>query len=194
MDDDFDEYYRVADLHSKKPMYIPEKSELLNYADDDYFEKTPQSNALTEFFHNKMGMDMERAQELTEECQICIACAFIPIESPMEAVFNDFERMKIKFTKMQLDEFRRLLCGLINNTRLPCNRGFTPNELANRFGMGQINSVAAVSAANRDIGLTFREIGLAAVQSTFVREGEKIGRNDPCPCGSGKKYKKCCGR
>ncbi|UCC66435.1 MAG: preprotein translocase subunit SecA [Deltaproteobacteria bacterium] len=26
------------------------------------------------------------------------------------------------------------------------------------------------------------------------REGKKIGRNDPCPCGSGKKYKKCCGR
>jgi len=28
---------------------------------------------------------------------------------------------------------------------------------------------------------------------TFVREGPKIGRNDPCPCGSGKKWKKCCG-
>ncbi|HDS00533.1 MAG TPA: preprotein translocase subunit SecA [candidate division Zixibacteria bacterium] len=28
----------------------------------------------------------------------------------------------------------------------------------------------------------------------FKREGKKIGRNDPCPCGSGKKYKKCCGR
>lgn len=27
-----------------------------------------------------------------------------------------------------------------------------------------------------------------------VRVGDKIGRNDPCPCGSGKKYKKCCGR
>jgi preprotein translocase subunit SecA len=26
-----------------------------------------------------------------------------------------------------------------------------------------------------------------------VRSGDKIGRNDPCPCGSGKKYKKCCG-
>ncbi|MEK6790239.1 MAG: preprotein translocase subunit SecA [Deltaproteobacteria bacterium] len=26
-----------------------------------------------------------------------------------------------------------------------------------------------------------------------VRHGDKIGRNDPCPCGSGKKYKKCCG-
>jgi preprotein translocase subunit SecA len=26
-----------------------------------------------------------------------------------------------------------------------------------------------------------------------VRQGKKVGRNDPCPCGSGKKYKKCCG-
>jgi preprotein translocase subunit SecA len=26
------------------------------------------------------------------------------------------------------------------------------------------------------------------------QKGGKIGRNDPCPCGSGKKYKKCCGR
>lgn len=29
---------------------------------------------------------------------------------------------------------------------------------------------------------------------TVVRTGPKIGRNDPCPCGSGKKYKQCCGR
>ena len=27
-----------------------------------------------------------------------------------------------------------------------------------------------------------------------VHVGEKIGRNDPCPCGSGKKYKNCCGK
>jgi uncharacterized protein YecA (UPF0149 family) len=26
------------------------------------------------------------------------------------------------------------------------------------------------------------------------RDAPKVGRNDPCPCGSGKKYKKCCGR
>lgn len=29
-------------------------------------------------------------------------------------------------------------------------------------------------------------------EDTYVREEPKIGRNDPCPCGSGKKYKKCC--
>ena len=28
----------------------------------------------------------------------------------------------------------------------------------------------------------------------FVRSTPKVGRNDPCPCGSGKKHKKCCGR
>ncbi|MDB5867114.1 MAG: preprotein translocase, SecA subunit, partial [Betaproteobacteria bacterium] len=28
----------------------------------------------------------------------------------------------------------------------------------------------------------------------FVRGGEKVGRNDPCPCGSGKKYKHCHGK
>jgi uncharacterized protein YchJ len=27
---------------------------------------------------------------------------------------------------------------------------------------------------------------------TFMRSGPKVGRNDACPCGSGKKYKKCC--
>lgn len=31
-------------------------------------------------------------------------------------------------------------------------------------------------------------------QEPFVREEAKVGRNDPCPCGSGKKYKKCCGK
>ncbi len=31
-------------------------------------------------------------------------------------------------------------------------------------------------------------------QSGTIRKEKKIGRNDPCPCGSGKKYKKCCGK
>ena len=33
-----------------------------------------------------------------------------------------------------------------------------------------------------------------AKQKPVTNDGEKIGRNDPCPCGSGKKYKNCCGR
>ena len=33
-----------------------------------------------------------------------------------------------------------------------------------------------------------------AKKANTVVKGKKIGRNDPCPCGSGKKYKKCCGK
>jgi preprotein translocase subunit SecA len=34
----------------------------------------------------------------------------------------------------------------------------------------------------------------AAPEQPFVRDGKKVGRNEPCPCGSGKKYKQCHGR
>ena len=36
--------------------------------------------------------------------------------------------------------------------------------------------------------------GKAATPQQYVRSEPKIGRNDPCACGSGKKYKKCCGK
>jgi len=44
--------------------------------------------------------------------------------------------------------------------------------------------------------LTFSggEGGAPAKKKPAKRNGKKIGRNAPCPCGSGKKYKKCCGR
>jgi len=39
-----------------------------------------------------------------------------------------------------------------------------------------------------------KELYKAQKASGTVRKPRKIGRNDPCPCGSGKKYKFCCGR
>ena len=38
----------------------------------------------------------------------------------------------------------------------------------------------------------FDFVGQSGIEQV-VRNGPKIGRNDPCPCGSGKKFKKCCG-
>lgn len=35
--------------------------------------------------------------------------------------------------------------------------------------------------------------GVALRPEAYRRQAPKVGRNDPCPCGSGKKYKKCCG-
>lgn len=39
-----------------------------------------------------------------------------------------------------------------------------------------------------------KELYLEAKKMNTIVKGPKIGRNDPCPCGSGKKYKFCCGR
>ena len=36
--------------------------------------------------------------------------------------------------------------------------------------------------------------GEMIAEKPYRREEPKVGRNDPCPCGSGKKYKKCCGK
>jgi preprotein translocase subunit SecA len=38
------------------------------------------------------------------------------------------------------------------------------------------------------------EEGQQATPDTFVRQERKVGRNEPCPCGSGKKFKQCCGK
>ena len=62
-----------------------------------------------------------------------------------------------------------------------------------------------VSLVRRACGLSRKAIakGIREIQDGEVREApkqkpiindDKIGRNDPCPCGSGKKYKKCCGK
>ncbi len=42
-------------------------------------------------------------------------------------------------------------------------------------------------------GRWYLEDGVPVRQEPVRREGPRIGRNDPCPCGSGKKFKKCCG-
>lgn len=41
---------------------------------------------------------------------------------------------------------------------------------------------------------TQKQLYLEQKKSGTVVVGKKVGRNDPCPCGSGKKYKHCCGR
>jgi len=38
-----------------------------------------------------------------------------------------------------------------------------------------------------------KKMSLEQKKSNTIIKEEKVGRNDPCPCGSGKKYKKCCG-
>jgi preprotein translocase subunit SecA len=59
------------------------------------------------------------------------------------------------------------------------------------FGLGLSEEPVAVE----ELTLPGTEVGMAKPAIQQVRRvGEKIGRNDPCPCGSGKKYKQCHGK
>ena len=66
-----------------------------------------------------------------------------------------------------------------NNTRRWENNGYSPQELFEKNGKPNLKPLPDNPFVNN------------GDSETFVKEN-KVGRNDPCPCGSGKKYKKCC--
>jgi hypothetical protein len=88
-------------------------------------------------------------------------------------IFGSYEIVKLvnehKLTFYDVDhvqEFLDLIQNAHNNTRMWQNKGHTPNELIEHKDYSRPEMV--------------------------VRESRKIGSNEPCPCGSGKKFKKCC--
>jgi preprotein translocase subunit SecA len=63
-----------------------------------------------------------------------------------------------------------------------------------RVNKAEIDARGQAYAADEEDYYTETPDDQAAVKRTPVQSGPKIGRNDPCPCGSGKKYKSCHGR
>ena len=66
----------------------------------------------------------------------------------------------------------------------------TMHQETSAFG-DQTASNASTSNAGGDM---VKEASDAVSKAKPVKTGPKVGRNDPCPCGSGKKYKQCCGK
>jgi SEC-C motif-containing protein len=67
-------------------------------------------------------------------------------------------------------------------------------EFAARFGMqGKDQKHHERSRFKKIEGKWYYIDGDMVKSKPIVREGAKVGRNEPCPCGSGKKYKRCCG-
>jgi preprotein translocase subunit SecA len=66
----------------------------------------------------------------------------------------------------------------------------TLHHNASAFGGGTATGTAKAS----DVVSEAAAAAEAQAKARPVRTGPKVGRNDPCPCGSGKKYKACCGR
>lgn len=80
-----------------------------------------------------------------------------------------------------LDNIRHRIVNSIYHVEL----ARTPERAPARQPVGAAARVPAAATAN---------VGSGAAAQSAAGRGRKIGRNDPCPCGSGKKYKKCCGR
>ena len=90
----------------------------------------------------------------------------IVLEAPIQRLLDLFVEYGVELSAVELHTISKLLVELSNHTRLWSNNGHTPSELAGR----------------------------PPVVGRADHKSKKIGRNDPCPCGSGKKYKRCCGR
>ena len=183
----------------------------LDYAKWENFAKVIK-RAMMNFLCTRLQLSAQRAEDIISDFILIITCD----DRPFDAVSKMLDRVKLKMTESQLEDFIKLFTDLNNNTRLPQNRGFTPHELStNRGGQEVIDSIsfgpnitAAFKSGEADIEEYRKEILMSElpekVKMDMLRqlsqiEGKnttqkKVGRNDPCHCGSGKKYKKCCGK
>lgn len=173
--EDEEEFNALLDKQGDKPYYVPAKEDLLKYSDDTYFERNEAYFKLKEYIVANILKDEDAAEDLCSDLQL--ACCFGDSQAD---TLNQFLVRDIEFeSEQQVYKIGELLYDLNNTTRMWENRGYTPKELF-------------------ELGITEEEpkmVGMMPVkQGTYVREGKKIGRNDKCPCGSGKKYKHCCGR
>lgn len=151
-----------------KAWYVPEKEELLKYEDSDYVEKTAAyiglRNVLKPHFPALHPVGVDGVIRTFAQ------------DLQMDASFNNaFMRLvqTIDYGGMDtLDKIAQRAVFFSNNHRLWSNRGHAPLELSKR------------------------EKGMPLPKQEYLVPSTSViaGRNDPCPCGSGKKYKKCCGK
>ena len=162
--------------------------------------------ALGAFLRDKLKL--KRADDVLENLQLVARMG----DSDPQWIIYEVERMAGRGclgTVEQVSEFFRYYFAMYNNTRLASNRGFTPNELSARMD-GPPHSIEFGPNISRSLQTGEMDIGelrqgifgsdipapwKASMLNDLERvEQKKPGRNDPCPCGSGKKYKRCCGR
>jgi uncharacterized protein YecA (UPF0149 family) len=155
---------------------VPEKDELLKYSNGLYYEMTPQLTALRSYIIKELRPDPEFVDDLIDDIQL--ACS---MEAPIQEIMHEFERRELEFDSMeQVQMVVYLVTEAYNYTRLASNGGYTPVE---RRAISK-----ELESGYRAATPPFR----AQVKNQVI--SKKIGRNDPCPCGSGLKYKKCCGK
>lgn len=213
---------RVRTLQADKPYYIPEKNILLRYHDPDYTEPTPQSKAMKYFWHDMMNYSSESTKNIFLDLQLIARTVDSSIDDVVKYLEgNELQNLtKAQMTVflnlyMDMHNHTRMQCNRGHTpAEISAMEAYHPNEvksislgpnIRNQLSDGTLNieellnGILTMEVPNEDIRRDLLE-QLAELKkevsagSPEPAKQQKVGRNDPCPCGSGKKYKKCCGK
>ena len=165
-------------------------------------------NAVIDFGRTELGLGDEWVRQLVHDCYFQQPTALYENDSWVIRVLQMESYGKIHFrTVEQVKSFRELGNRLYQVLPNPVLKGWKPSELDHPPVL-----LDDIPEKDEDIP-DHRPAMEAAMEEVYAKYGgrekvnellkqrlfkdrpmRKIGPNDPCPCGSGKKYKKCCGR
>ena len=217
MAESIDRVIEIKRNQQGKPYYVPDRNHLLEYVDPCYCEDTPEMRKLRAFLKGNCDMSDEREAVVFEELLRGARLAAIQLADVFEYLDNLGVRLK---SQRDVERFTALYNAFHNTTRMPCNRGYTPDEMMRvmppKEGFKSLslgpNIKKYLQTGEMDIEDFRKQILTMDLPSEAMRfdllkqladikpsasqpeKQKKVGRNDPCPCGSGKKYKRCCGK
>jgi hypothetical protein len=174
----FDDYEEnVSSIRASqqgKPRYLPEQEEFLKYVDVGYREpEKPYAELKAHILKHKLTSRGEGLDDVDGD--LIDLHELIQLGVRLTEAIDYFTEQGYQFKGMDdFNAFVKLLTNAHNNTRMYDNNGFTPNEVFEMFERPKLNPLPREP---------FR-----------FQVTPKVGRNAPCPCGSGLKYKKCCGK
>lgn len=211
IDEDLDLYIDIAESQNGKPYYIPQKAELLKYADIGYTEDTPEKAEFVNTLISDFGIDTDDVECIVENVR------YTNSKGDMEDIIELVEEHNLNISKKRMDKLTAVYTDFKNNSRKFHNRGFTPIETSKKYAPNSNNTPSITIGENMKNMFQNGEMSVDEMRNKLidgknipdavkfdllkqlseispVAKEQKIGRNQLCPCGSGKKYKKCCGR
>jgi len=172
---------KILDEQKARPSvdyYSFTKEQLLKAAEMDFIDRTPKLNNFTRFLLEYYDLTDKEIDEMMLQL-----INMINLDTKPTGMIKYLES-RLEFPSFDMvQELTAKLMELYNHTRMWILKGHTPDELFQEEKR-YLKPLPAES---------FR-MGQTDLKLFDIRTGAKIGRNDSCPCGSGKKYKKCCGK
>ena len=207
-------YLRIEASQGDKKFYIPSSDEIVEYTENGYPVSDPYYSRLKTFFIEELDMDLDKSEEYMPAIWNRVSMG-----NSLADIMEMLGGQGIVFpSEKAMRKFVSLMTDVNNHTRMLSNRGWTPNEMLRQMPAAPDGRKPAIvpmsSEAARLLGEAADELkergfdvdldyNADEITTMSMPDGisgrtvvgkKKIYPNDPCPCGSGKKYKKCCGR